>query len=60
MFYGMFVLGVAAIIFGNFWFRLYQKTTNPKADSGYIVQNLPLERNVLRYVCIRCSSNYLW
>lgn len=37
MFYGMFALGVVAIIFGNFWFRLYQKTTNPKADYQGIV-----------------------
>ncbi|UDI77629.1 DHA2 family efflux MFS transporter permease subunit [Staphylococcus taiwanensis] len=37
MFYGMFFLGLVAIIFGNFWFRLYQKTTNPKADYQGIV-----------------------
>ena len=28
MFYGMFFLGIAAMIFGYFWFRLYQRTTN--------------------------------
>ncbi|WP_415425491.1 DHA2 family efflux MFS transporter permease subunit [Staphylococcus borealis] len=37
MFYGMFFLGIAAMIFGYFWFRLYQKTTNPRADYQGIV-----------------------
>lgn len=37
MFYGMFFLGIAAMIFGYFWFRLYQRTTNPRADYQGIV-----------------------
>ena len=36
MFYGMFFLGIAAMIFGYFWFR-YQRTTNPRADYQGIV-----------------------
>ncbi|PNZ33340.1 Membrane component of multidrug resistance system [Staphylococcus petrasii] len=37
MFYGMTVLGILAIIVGFFWFKLYQKTTNPRADYQGIV-----------------------
>ena len=32
MFYGMFFIGIIAIVIGLFWFKLYQSTTNPKAD----------------------------
>lgn len=37
MFYMMFVLGILAILFGFAWFRIYQKTINPKADYRGIV-----------------------
>ncbi len=37
MFYGMFFIGLVAIIVGYFWFRLYQRTTNPKADVPGII-----------------------
>lgn len=37
MFYGMFILGLIAIIIGFIWFRLYQRTTNPKADYQGVV-----------------------
>lgn len=37
MFFGMTALGIIAIIIGFFWFRLYQKTTNPRADYQGIV-----------------------
>ena len=30
MFYGMFFIGIIAIVIGLFWFKLYQSTTNPK------------------------------
>ncbi|HCW8774495.1 TPA: DHA2 family efflux MFS transporter permease subunit [Staphylococcus aureus] len=32
MFYGMFIIGIIAILVGFVWFKLYQYTTNPKAD----------------------------
>lgn len=32
MFYGMFIIGILAILVGFVWFKLYQYTTNPKAD----------------------------
>ncbi|HEK5982540.1 TPA: DHA2 family efflux MFS transporter permease subunit [Staphylococcus aureus] len=32
MFYGMFIIGIIAILVGFIWFKLYQYTTNPKAD----------------------------
>ncbi|HDH1263442.1 TPA: DHA2 family efflux MFS transporter permease subunit [Staphylococcus aureus] len=32
MFYGMFIIGIIAILIGFVWFKLYQYTTNPKAD----------------------------
>lgn len=31
MFYGMFIIGIIAILVGFIWFKLYQYTTNPKA-----------------------------
>ncbi|QNQ45328.1 DHA2 family efflux MFS transporter permease subunit [Staphylococcus warneri] len=37
MFYGMFFIGLVAIAIGFFWFRLYQRTTNPKADVPGII-----------------------
>ena len=37
MFYSMFILGLIAIIIGFIWFRLYQRTTNPKADYQGVV-----------------------
>ena len=37
MFYGMFFIGLVAIAVGFFWFRLYQRTTNPKADVPGII-----------------------
>lgn len=37
MFYGMFVIGIIAILVGYVWFRLYQYTTNPKADIPGII-----------------------
>ncbi|MBO1198665.1 multidrug efflux MFS transporter [Staphylococcus simiae] len=37
MFYGMFVIGIVAIVIGYVWFRLYQYTTNPKADVPGII-----------------------
>ncbi|MEK5451648.1 DHA2 family efflux MFS transporter permease subunit [Staphylococcus sp. FSL R7-0694] len=37
MFYGMFFIGLIAIAVGFFWFRLYQRTTNPKADVPGII-----------------------
>ena len=37
MFYGMFVIGIIAIVIGLFWFKLYQSTTNPKADIPGII-----------------------
>ena len=30
MFYGMFFIGIIAIVIGLFWFKLYQSTTNRK------------------------------
>ena len=42
MFYGMFFIGLVAIVIGMFWFKLYQRMTNPKADIPgiYIVQSV--------------------
>ncbi|HFJ5300058.1 TPA: DHA2 family efflux MFS transporter permease subunit [Staphylococcus aureus] len=37
MFYGMFIIGIIAILIGFVWFKLYQYTTNPKADIPGIV-----------------------
>ncbi|MEB6268024.1 DHA2 family efflux MFS transporter permease subunit [Staphylococcus epidermidis] len=37
MFYGMFFIGIIAIVIGLFWFELYQSTTNPKADIPGII-----------------------
>ncbi len=37
MFYGMFFIGLVAIVIGMFWFKLYQRTTNPKADIPGII-----------------------
>ncbi|MCC3673453.1 DHA2 family efflux MFS transporter permease subunit [Staphylococcus epidermidis] len=37
MFYGMFFIGIIAIVIGLFWFKLYQSTTNPKADIPGII-----------------------
>lgn len=37
MFYCMFFIGLVAIAVGFFWFRLYQRTTNPKADVPGII-----------------------
>ncbi|WP_392450304.1 DHA2 family efflux MFS transporter permease subunit [Staphylococcus massiliensis] len=32
MFYGMFIVGLIALLLGYIWFKVYQETTNPKAD----------------------------
>ena len=37
MFYVMFFIGIIAIVIGLFWFKLYQSTTNPKADIPGII-----------------------
>ncbi|HDC7697158.1 TPA: DHA2 family efflux MFS transporter permease subunit [Staphylococcus aureus] len=37
MFYGMFIVGIIAILVGFVWFKLYQYTTNPKADIPGII-----------------------
>ncbi|EOD3969732.1 DHA2 family efflux MFS transporter permease subunit [Staphylococcus aureus] len=37
MFYGMFIIGIIAILIGFVWFKLYQYTTNPKADIPDII-----------------------
>ncbi|MCG1884022.1 DHA2 family efflux MFS transporter permease subunit [Staphylococcus epidermidis] len=37
MFYGMFFIGIIVIVIGLFWFKLYQSTTNPKADIPGII-----------------------
>lgn len=37
MFYGMFFIGIIAIVIGLFWFKLHQSTTNPKADIPGII-----------------------
>ncbi|PZI78632.1 MFS transporter [Staphylococcus aureus] len=37
MFYGMFIIGIIAILVGFIWFKLYQYTTNPKADIPDII-----------------------
>ncbi|EOB8947882.1 DHA2 family efflux MFS transporter permease subunit [Staphylococcus aureus] len=37
MFYGMFIIGIIAILAGFIWFKLYQYTTNPKADIPGII-----------------------
>lgn len=37
IFYGMFFIGIIAIVIGLFWFKLYQSTTNPKADIPGII-----------------------
>ncbi|HAR2880036.1 TPA: DHA2 family efflux MFS transporter permease subunit [Staphylococcus aureus] len=37
MFYGMFIIGIIAILVGFVWFKLYQYTTNSKADIPGII-----------------------
>ncbi|HCX9821874.1 TPA: DHA2 family efflux MFS transporter permease subunit [Staphylococcus aureus] len=37
MFYGMFIIGIIAILIGFVWFKLYQYTTNLKADIPGII-----------------------
>lgn len=37
MFYGMFIIGIIAILVGFIWFKLYQYTTNLKADIPGII-----------------------
>lgn len=37
MFYGMFIIGIIAILVGFIWFKLYQYTTNPKAGIPGII-----------------------
>ncbi|WP_256083978.1 MFS transporter, partial [Staphylococcus aureus] len=37
MFYGMFIIGILAILVGFVWFKLYQYTTNPEADIPGII-----------------------
>lgn len=37
MFYGLFIIGIIAILVGFVWFKLYQYTTNPKADIPGII-----------------------
>ncbi|HIH8083714.1 TPA: DHA2 family efflux MFS transporter permease subunit [Staphylococcus aureus] len=37
MFYAMFIIGILAILVGFVWFKLYQYTTNPKADIPGII-----------------------
>ncbi|HDE7931420.1 TPA: DHA2 family efflux MFS transporter permease subunit [Staphylococcus aureus] len=37
MFYGMFIIGIIEILVGFVWFKLYQYTTNPKADIPGII-----------------------
>ncbi|NGJ91604.1 DHA2 family efflux MFS transporter permease subunit [Staphylococcus aureus] len=37
MFYGMFIIGILAILVGFVWFKLYQYKTNPKADIPGII-----------------------
>ncbi|HAR4058835.1 TPA: DHA2 family efflux MFS transporter permease subunit [Staphylococcus aureus] len=37
MFYVMFIIGIIAILVGFVWFKLYQYTTNPKADIPGII-----------------------
>ncbi len=37
MFYGMFAIGLVAIFISFFWFRIYQKTSNPKPDVQGII-----------------------
>lgn len=37
MFYGMFAIGLVSIIISFFWFKIYQKTSNPKPDVPGIV-----------------------
>lgn len=37
MFYGMFIIGILTILVGFVWFKLYQYTTNPKADIPGII-----------------------
>lgn len=37
MFYVMFIIGILAILVGFVWFKLYQYTTNPKADIPGII-----------------------
>lgn len=37
MFYGMFIIGLVALIIGYIWFKVYQETTNPKADVPGII-----------------------
>ncbi len=47
MFYGMFIIGIIAILIGFVWFKLYQYTTNPKAD-------IPKVSFLVRLVLVLC------
>lgn len=37
MFYGMFIIGLVSLAIAYIWFRVYQVTTNPKADIPGII-----------------------
>ncbi|PNZ58611.1 MFS transporter [Staphylococcus casei] len=37
MFYGMFIIGLVSLAIAYIWFRVYQVTTNPKADVPGII-----------------------
>ncbi|MDU9418287.1 DHA2 family efflux MFS transporter permease subunit [Staphylococcus lloydii] len=37
MFYGMFVIGLVSLLISYIWFRVYQVTSNPKADIPGII-----------------------
>ncbi|MEB6321452.1 DHA2 family efflux MFS transporter permease subunit [Staphylococcus xylosus] len=37
MFYGMFIIGLVSLAISYIWFRVYQVTTNPKADIPGII-----------------------
>ena len=37
MFYGMFIIGLISLAIAYIWFRVYQVTTNPKADIPGII-----------------------
>ena len=50
MFYGMFIIGIIAILIGFVWFKLYQYTTNPKADIPGII--------LVRLVLVLCYTAF--
>lgn len=50
MFYGMFIIGIIAILVGFIWFKLYQYTTNPKADIPGII--------LVRLVLVLCYTAF--